>query len=353
MKKLFLSLMLLMASVMGMLAQSSLVATLNHNDTIISVYYGIDALKDAYSASSHGDVITLSSGRFNVPATINKNITLRGAGMEQDTVNRVAPTILIGDFNVYTQGGFSGNFTMEGIWHDGKIYFGNTTATSNNNYLSKAQFVKCRFNTFTYGNYGYSKIYDTKFVQCKIKQLDAHGDATFINCYVGAPGARSNSYRMNHECINCVVYGSLNPDIVNYSTFTNCILIGSSVMDETNTANNCIGIYTASTDTINNLFSDLPEIGLANVCYRSKKEVFKTFNPSSSDNWKDTDTYELQDSIRTKYLGTDGTEIGMYGGSFPFNPRNTLPKIKKFKVAPKSNAEGKLSVEIEVSAAGE
>ena len=345
--------MLLMASVMGMLAQSSLVATLNHNDTIISVYYGIDALKDAYSVSTHGDVITLSSGGFNVPATINKNITLRGAGMEQDTVNRVAPTILIGDFNVYTQGGFSGNFTMEGIWHDGSIRFGTTSTSSNSNYLREAQFVKCRFNIFTSKLSSHSVMYDTKFIQCKIKNITAFGNATFINSYVGAPGKSNTSYNMNYECINCVVYGSLVNNHIDYSTFTNCILIGSSVMDETNTVNNCIGIYTASTDTINNLFSDLPEIGLANVCYRSKKEVFKTFNPSSNDNWKDTDTYELQDSIRTKYLGTDGTEIGMYGGSFPFNPRNTLPKIKKFKVAPKSNAEGKLSVEIEVSAAGE
>ena len=338
--------MLLSATVMGTFAQSSLVATLNHNDTI-SVYYGIDALKDAYSVSTHGDVITLSSGGFNVPNHIKKEITIRGAGMEQDTVNRVAPTILIGYFAVY-----SGNLRMEGIWHDGTMSYGHY----DNGYSSlyDAQFIKCRFNTIEQYSSSYDiRMYDAKFIQCKIKHITARGNATFINSYVGAPGKSNTNYNMNYECINCVVYGSLHPDHIDYSTFTNCILIGSKVMDKTNTVNNCIGIYTASTDTINNLFSDLPEIGLANVCYRSKKEVFKTFNPSSSDNWKDTDTYELQDSIRTKYLGTDGTEIGMYGGSFPFNPRNTLPKIKKFKVAPKSNAEGKLSVEIEVSAAGE
>ena len=354
MKKLF-TLFAMLTCMVVTYAQSPLVATLNHNDTI-SAYYGIDALKSAYSASVNGDVITLSSGGFNAPALINKNITLRGAGMEQDSINKVAPTILIGDFIVYSKDGASStnHLTVEGIWHDGIISYG----LSSGSYLEHAQFIKCRLNNFTStakNDYN-MKVLDTKFIQCKIKDITALGNATFLNCYVGAPGrAYTNgiSYTMNYECINCVVYGSLDPSCVNYSTFINSVLIGSRPLDETNMVYNCIGIYTEKSDTVKHVFSDLP-YNLSNVCYRKVGEVFdtKTFDANGTDNYSDTDTYQLLDSIRTKHIGTDGTEIGMYGGALSFNPQNTMPKIKKFSVAPQSDGEGKLKVEIEVSAAG-
>lgn len=76
--------------------------------------------------------------------------------------------------------------------------------------------------------------------------------------------------------------------------------------------------------------------------------MFKTFRSSGSGNVKDTDNFELLDVIKEKYLGTDGKEIGMYGGNLPFNPHSLSPKIKKFNVASKSTADGKLSVDIEV-----
>ena len=359
MKKFFVSFALLVAaSVTSVFAQSPLVATLNHNDTI-SVYYGIDALQSAYSASVNGDVITLSSGGFNAPSIISNNITLRGAGMEQDTVNKVAPTILIGDFRVYSGKTSTDNhLTIEGIWHDGTIAYGYKFSDGVSYPLSKAQFIKCRFNKFRYvsvnSSYEYSfRINDAKFVQCKIKEIKALGNATFLNCYVGNPGKAYfyELYKMNYECINCVVYGSLHSDNVNYSTFINSVLISSNQLDATNTVYNCVGVYTAKSEQ--DLFSFLP-YDLSNVCYREVSEVFdtKTFHANGSTNYSDADTYQLLDSIRTKYLGTDGREVGMYGGALPFNPQSTLPKIKKFSVAPQTDSEGKLKVEIEVSAAG-
>lgn len=347
--------MLMLTSTIGVFAQSTLVATLNHNDTI-SVYYGIDALKSAYSASKSGDVITLSSGGFNAPSTINKRVTIRGAGMERDTVNNVAPTILIGSFNIYSNEGTSANshLTMEGIWHDGTISYGYPSSPYND--LEHAQFVKCRFNVFNSNSSSSLDLKNVKFIQCKIKNIIALGNATFVNCYVGAPGKSytSDSYKMYYECINCVVWGSLVDTHVNYSTFVNSVLLGNNPLDETNMVYNCVGVYTNSSDTINDLFTNIP-VQLNNVCFRNKKAVFdiNTFKSNGASNYSDTDTYQLLDSIRTKYLGNDGKEVGMYGGSLPFNSQTTLPKIKKFTVASKSTADGKLNVEIEVSAPAE
>lgn len=337
MKKFCLGLLLLMAaSAMEVLAQSSLVATLNHNDTI-SVYYGIDALKSAYNASLNGDVITLSSGGFNAPSEISHEVVIRGAGMEQDSANKVSPTILFGDFNIASTLNVTMEtpLTFEGIRHGGVIEMG--YASNNFETVKYVQFIKCRLNVITLTNNDCS-LHNARFIQCVINGFEAYGSATLINSCVYGLKRYNVSYPLNAECINCNVSFPYYGTDLTKSTFVNSVLLGYGKLESTNFAYNCIGILN---DTIDNLFSNLPE-GFNNICYRHSSEVY--------DN---TGFYKLQDSIRTKCLGTDGTEVGMYGGSLPFNPQNSLPKIKKFNVASKSNAEGKLSVEIEVSAATE
>lgn len=345
--------MLLSTSAASVFAQSSLIATLSHNDTI-SVFYGIDALQKAYTRSVDGDAITLSSGNFYAPSTISKNISIYGAGMESDSVNNIQPTLLLNDFAITAVSTESDRLTLESLWCGGII----TCGIAGNGNSSKAakgvQFVKCRFeevySSGTSSTY-YAYVYNFRFVQCKIKQITAIGNATFVNSYVGAPGklvgsnSVNSSFKMNYECINCVVYGSLAAGHVNYSTFTNCVLIGSNKLDATNMASNCIGIYTGDVSGID-LFSNLPKA--SNVCFANSSDVFKTFRAKGTDNVKDTDSFELLDAIKEKYLGTDGKEVGMYGGNLPFSPHSLSPKIKKFNVASKSTADGKLSVDIEV-----
>ena len=74
--------------------------------------------------------------------------------------------------------------------------------------------------------------------------------------------------------------------------------------------------------------------------------MFKDFTGTYSD----TQTFELTEEAKTKYLGTDGTEVGIYGGLLPYNSTPSYPQITKMNVANKTTADGKLSVEIEVSA---
>ena len=69
-------------------------ATLQHGDKT-SVYYGIDAFVQAYNdAADTLDVITLSSGEFNVPVQISKSIAVYGAGFEDDTKTNAERTFL-------------------------------------------------------------------------------------------------------------------------------------------------------------------------------------------------------------------------------------------------------------------
>ena len=54
--------------------------------------------------------------------------------------------------------------------------------------------------------------------------------------------------------------------------------------------------------------------------------------------------YALTESAQA-FLGTDGTQVGIYGGAAPYTSTVSYPRFKTFKVADKA-VNGKLSVEI-------
>lgn len=91
-------------------------------------------------------------------------------------------------------------------------------------------------------------------------------------------------------------------------------------------------------DTVN-----APDHNLHN--YHNFSSVFKTFDGNG---YTEGETYELQDSIANTILGDDGTQVGIYGGPFPFNPNVRNPRIKRCTVAQRATADNKLAVDIEV-----
>ena len=72
---------------------------------------------------------------------------------------------------------------------------------------------------------------------------------------------------------------------------------------------------------------------------------------ASSEKLFEDNTFGKLTTAAKKYLGADGTEVGIYGGSLPYDPTPTNPQISKFNVAAKTTADGKLSVDIEVKSA--
>lgn len=149
MKKLFLLLTVVMAFAFCAKAQISTVATLSHEGEV-SVFYSAEALKEAYKAAVNGDVITLSSGRFDSPGNIEKNITIRGAGMMFDD----NMTVIMGDFTLCTNVANDSihQFTAEGIYFTGKVGIIDTT----NPILVKCKFKKLEGKSY-YGSSAYIK----------------------------------------------------------------------------------------------------------------------------------------------------------------------------------------------------
>lgn len=193
-----------------------------------------------------------------------------------------------------------------------------------------------------------SQFINVSFTQCKVLGMHISGNASLYNCVVIPDLSQHRAYNSNYEFINCVVVGSFASSVVNNSIFYNCVLNGSTPLDATNVAHHCVGYYNGSEENAN-LFSNLSAaMRETNHSLTSAEAIFKTF-PGGSANVTDTETFELQDSIKTKYLGSDSTQVGIYGGPAPFSPYTEVPKIKKFHVANKSTMDGKLQVNIEVT----
>ena len=351
MKKYFVTLFLsVFCFVVQVSAQSSVIATLFH-DGDIKTFYGTGALRSAHAAAVHGDVITLSSGSFTA-TDITKAVTLRGAGMEYDSISVIEPTIISGNFSIQIARDSTlqnNNLVMEGIYHnaDGIITV--------NGSLKNPQFVKCRLYMIRCGSSGtYGYMYYANFINCVIAyevKFYSSGSATFVNCYVYDMEYYSSNPTASAEFQNCIVKDP-NFSNVRNAVFRNCFLFATAsssstlnILPSTSQAYNCVALSTTSST---NVFAN--QSNTTNTLVSSFSDVFKTWTGSFLANFK-TERLELTDAAKTKYLGSDGTQIGIYGGSIPFDPRPSNPQITKLNVASKSTADGKLSVDIEVKAA--
>lgn len=324
MKKL-LSFFLVLVCAMSSFAQTSLMATLNHEGTI-STFYGVNALRQAHAAAVSGDVITLSSGTF-LSTDITKAVTIRGAGMDvskaYDIVNE--PTVLGGDFRIKIPAEDTGRLTLEGIFHNENIYF-------SEGQVKNALFLKSRFKNIS--KFGSCKVQDLTVLNCRISEsinVDDGNSAQFLNSVV-------NSFNSG------------------YMSFSHCVILdGFRLGNNGNEYKNCIityesgGFFSSSSSAYNNLFISNETSLLQNVPNNTNLRV-----PTSDERfaylrgYNDSKDYKLTDQNRDVLKATDGGEIGIYGGSLPYSAIPTNPQITKFNVASKTTADGKLSVDIEV-----
>lgn len=347
MKKIFLSLVAMIIATVNF-AQSSLVATLSHDGTI-STYYGTTALKEALAAADHGDAITLSAGQF-IAGDITKAITLRGAGMNvrNDSVNSHETSIVQGTFNINIADSVANRLIVEGL------YF--TSAITYKSKINNALFMKSRLYSFMSGTGG--MLLNSSFIHCRIANritMSSNSNASLINSVVFNP-SNYNTTASNIEFDNCVVVynmisnNNIIENVIN-SYYKNCFILNSNstnlhvYIPLSNVAYYCVGLSNYPSD----MFINMKSRNNTNTSiYNDFKSLFKT---TKSYDYNDYEMYELSDAAKTKYLGSDGKQVGIYGGNLPYEEDPTTPQITKCNVAAKSTADGKLSVDIEVKAA--
>ena len=193
-KPLLLAIVMLFAGAMS--AQNEM-AILSHSGTLTD-YYGTTALADALSAAVSGDVVTVSSGSFDI-TSIPEGVTVRGAGFEEDLeAGGIMPTIV--DYP-----NSSGSLTINKKAKVEGIKFVDNVTVYDSVYLSK-----CYFENYLYLYYRINSNY-----------YDAT-NLTIVNCYIST--IQSNNMK-NSIITNSIIrdYGKSSPN-GGLTQVKNCII---------------------------------------------------------------------------------------------------------------------------------
>ena len=303
------------------------IAVLQH-EGVITTYYGGNAFVDAYTAAENGDMITLSEGTFN-GCSINKAITIHGAGYSYDSISMTAGTRLNG--SIYINGGTQAeHLVIEGIgfvtiWYQELAY---------------AELKRCSI-SHIYDSSDASA-HDVRFINCSIGTLDLEKATNFV--FINSVVNKAEAFKSQTTEKNVIGYNSYfyfyctgtgcNNNKPKYSDFTNCILgeYNNNMIPESSCIlNNCICIKGG--------YGSL----LQNATHTNCMEV-----ESLEDIFEDEGYYVLKDEIATSFLGTDGTQVGIYGGICPWTDRPIYMIMRHCTVGTRTTNDGHLSVDIEV-----
>ncbi|MBR1428196.1 MAG: hypothetical protein IJ582_04085 [Prevotella sp.] len=338
--KLFIT-MLVLGCCTAVHAQSEvLTATLTHGDQV-SVFTGTNAFVQAHEAAADGDVISLSSGSF-APAPITKSVTVYGAGYEKNAELGIDITLLSGDLNIGVAETTLSNVHIEGVKISGliKLLEGSDM---------EGLIVKRCYTTKGFTHYGNSKntliqecIFTNGFTNDNTTLASTVENLSIRNCYVYG----------NVDCFGTsstvLVENSLVTGFAGGYVWKNCILPyrwvgayydrgafeGGSGTTGATVVNCIIVVLYGSAAKENNVFTD---------CYVGADYLFNDSPGSRDYSYSATRTFELR---KDDWLGTDGTEVGMHGGS-GWSKVPSIPVVKSLDL----NVEGsdlKVTYEAEV-----
>lgn len=355
MKKVFFSMVLAFMALMNVDAQEVQIATLQNADGT-QLFYGINAFKEAMAAANHGDVIILSEGKFN-SANITKAVSIYGAGYEVDADATAElkkhPTIINnGDISITLD--LINEQPVEGLYVEG-VFFDNTIWVKNK--LVAATFAKCRFGNFHFwrDSSNMQESEDCYFSQCRFSGWFEPGNSqrmTINNCIINLLGRNldQSTCSINHSVIYHIVVlwrGVLKDCIVGI------VCDAAAYLNHTvGSGNVSISLYTTCV-AYNTIFNnknalDWITVKVDNWLLGETDWTKKLFGETQS-SYNDNFMYVLTDEAKKTYIGTDGKEVGIYGGTAPFSPILTIPRVVKKDIAAET-VDGKLKVNIKVEA---
>lgn len=309
-----------------MTAAAQNIAVVNpSNET--SIY---QTLGDAITNAAPGSTIYLPGGGHQISddIKIDKKLTIMGVSHRGDTDNVDGASVISGNLNFI--GGSSGSAVL-GIHISGTIYVG-TAEDAVENFTVK----KCNVNTINVSNSASSGMV--------VNQCYLRSGSSFGNC--------------NVKLENNILYyaKNINGGVVNHNVIThNDIYYNLRDVNNSSITNNFIFDWEGISGSKNYI---------SNNC-KGKTSVYNDENPILLDDgkeWKDifvahngvkiSSDYSLKDGVdKSKFKGTDGTTIGIEGGSgFDPDALAPIPRIVSKKVDEQSDASGKLTINVTVKA---
>lgn len=304
-------------------------------------------LQTAIDAANSGDTIYVSGGLYP-SVTINKTLHIIGTGHNPDSTKESLITTIQGAIN-FNQGSEYGSLT--GLDIQGSL--NNSTPHVVSHYFVKRCRIRGGINLSSgCENWNLSEnifqgsIYNNNinniqnfYFTNNIFEGESPGFPSvghFSNCFF-----KNNIFLFSYQCGPYCYY----PIYSQNSTFENNIFISSTP-----------ATYGTSQSIFkNNLFvenwtpSECGCLGSNNIINQSQSSIFES---QSGGVFNYSHNYQLKASCPGKSAGTDGTDVGIYGGSFPWKvgslPQN--PHIQSKSIAGSTDQNGNLKINIKVKA---
>ncbi len=297
MKKILLLIVALCCTVAAGAQSTDQISAILQKGDATTVYYGQDALKSACAAAEDGSVITLSSGVFNEPGTVQKSISVYGIGWETDADGVIPTTINRLTYQTGNDETSLSNIVLEGVYvktidvkqTDGMIIrksrFDSFNVNGNN--AKNITVTQCYGGNVGCGNVD---VYGLTFTNCyltgRVTNVKVGSLVLFDHCIM----TYSNSYNWNDYSHSRATY--TNSIITHRGGSTDIITAGATakfcifVVDGLNA--NVLSENNKFSVDINNIFSD----GGTGVDYTAER------------------TFTLTD--QETYKGNDNNPIGIY-----------------------------------------
>lgn len=305
-------------------AQDVPMAILQHEEQV-TAYYGINAFNQAMNNAQQGDLISLSAGIFN-GTEIKNAVVIQGAGYVMNPEKERFRTSIISDIIVNIPDNQLG-LCIEGIYSQNLKIYSNVT-----NFIIR----KCFFeNIRTDSDNTNKKCQNGKIDQSYISNFQIYGSENII--------------MLN----KCVVNTLSSWDTSASISIKNCVI---------NDGRNCSGLYENNImfkekDDINSSYYNnvirqplYKAQSMGNYLIADNEDFWAIFTPEGCSGYDPNYEYRLTSEAASKYLGTDNTQVGLYGTSSPFTNIPTNPQITSKEIATQTDANGKLSVKFTVEA---
>lgn len=323
-------------------------ATALNAQSLIAVQNGgtpkfYEQLTEAINNSNDGDTLYIPGGSFSLSIAIDKRLHLIGVGYHPDSTIYTNPTVITGNLVLIT--GASGG-SITGVNLKGSVVFGENETNGDVNHYEVSRcifdFVICQSVLPAYNS----------FIQ-NVMNNTAHMNGTcynmfFNNIITNGP----TKLGLGSTVKNNIMFGNIKNEY--YYHYSDTYKSNNTVFENNIIYSYDILYYGSNNIYKNNLFPvDFDVVSPNQNCIYSNNQSSTTVFVNHSGTIFDfTNDYHLKSDSPGKNAGTDGTDIGIYGGTFPWKegsvPSN--PHFQSVQISGKTDNSGKLNVKIKVAA---
>ena len=318
MKKTIYAIAMMLMTGISAFSQTEETKVILQNGTNTTIYNG-NEITTAIGAAKKGDILYLSEGTYD-KFTIDKEILVRGVG--ENTYINGDVTIAIPNNPTLTQA------VLEGVNVSGNIII---SQPATNLIIRNTKVADVKVNgALTNG------LIDRCYITGTFNMSDYTNDTMVKNSKVTIISAGSLAY---NKCkfLNCNIADRVNETTA--AIFTNCI-IGDYIYCS---HRNMIGLDTMENSEFTNTLFNTECGAIGSTSTQTGCYFVRDINGVC-----DEGTLESRYNLDS-YLGTDGKQVGIYGGTTPFTLDPQVPKVTEstFTVDTSTN---KLTVRLKVSA---